>query len=151
LRRAVVEVWAGQMRFFLKVVPPAQIAGLQARHRLMGDLLPVPRSHGWSTELGLVVLEALPGQTLRAALGDRSFPLPDPQTIAAMLDIIPDPGDGARAGSPLTAARSHARLLKRVVPECADDLAAIVDRLQDDGPPGDLVPVHGDLHEAQLL
>lgn len=149
-RRAVVELRAGSLRLFVKLVPPARAAALQQRHRIIAERLPVPRSYGWSAPLGLVVLEALPGVTLRAALGGRDD-LPSPLALATLLDRIPEPGDGQRAPSPLTAAPRHALLLARLLPAYATRIAALVVSCADETVPGPLRPVHGDLHEAQIM
>jgi hypothetical protein len=150
-RRAVAEVQAGRSRLFLKVVPPAEAAPLQARHALLSESLPAPRSHGWSEEYGLVVLEAMPGLTLRETLSQKSLPLPNPLLIASTLDRIPAPGDGWRPPSALDSAAVHADLIGRLLPELGPRLDALVASLAEDVDAGPLVPVHGDLHEGQLM
>src|SRR5690606_31545657 len=67
-RRAVVEATMGGHRFFVKVLRPSRIEALQLWHRALEGILPVPASHGWSSDLGLVVLEARRGTTVREAL-----------------------------------------------------------------------------------
>ena len=149
-RRAVVELQGASFRLFAKLVQPDHVEALQQRHRLVAEHLPVPRSHGWDAELGLVVLEALPGVTLRTALGTATD-LPAPAEILALLARIPDPGDGRHTPAPLKEVHRHARLLKRLLPEYAsriDDLVAVCGEGLDDS---DMVPVHGDLYEAQVM
>ena len=149
-RRAVVELQGASFRLFAKLVPPDHVAALQGRHRIIAEQLPVPRSHGWAPELGLVVLEALPGVTLRTALGTSSA-LPAPEEILALLARIPDPGDGRHAPAPLKEVHRHARLLKQLMPEYAsriDELVATCDEARDDS---ELVRIHGDLYEAQIM
>ncbi len=150
-RRGVVEVVGGRSRLFIKVVPPAEVAPLQARHALLSAHLPVPRSHGWSKEHGLVVLEAMPGRTLREVLSLKGQRLPDPALIAGMLDRIPTPGDGRRSPDTLSSAAGYAGLVGRLLPDLKARLTELVAGLGDGVDAGPLVPVHGDLHDAQLM
>jgi hypothetical protein len=148
--RAVVELRTRDQRVFVKVVPPARIATLQAIHKQIATSLPVPRSHGWSDEYGLVVLEALPGISLRAGLLDKRVRLPGPEQIAQLLDQLPAPTDKRRAPSQTDSGLAVAPLLRELVPECAGLINDLVDAVRDGTHRGQLVPVHGDLHEAQL-
>jgi hypothetical protein len=150
-RRGVVEVQAGPTRLFVKVVMPAKVAALQRRHALLSECLPVPHSHGWSEEFGLVILEAMPGSTLRDVLSQKRAPLPDTRQIAAMLDRIPAPGDGRRPPDVLGSLAMHSELLGRLLPELRPRLESLSACLADETNAGPLVPVHGDLHEAQLM
>jgi hypothetical protein len=150
-RRAVVELRAGRARLFAKVVRPERVAALQARHAQMSRALRVPRTHGWSPAHGLVLLEALGGVTLRAAFGDPR-PVPEPAGIASLLERIPAPDDGAIAATPAEGVPGHIALLSRIRPERATELQAMQEALsRADGRAERLVPVHGDLHEAQVL
>lgn len=149
-RRAVVELQGATFRLFAKLVQPGHVAALQKRHRIIAEHVPVPRSHGWAADLGLVVLEALPGVTLRTALGTPGA-LPAPEEIAALLAHIPDPGDGRHTAAPLREAQRHARMLKRLMPEYAsriDEFAAICG---EERAGSELGPIHGDLYEAQIM
>ncbi|RIK45048.1 MAG: aminoglycoside phosphotransferase [Chloroflexi bacterium] len=149
-RRAVVELQGETYRLYAKLVPPDRIGALQARHRIIAASLPAPRSHGWSQEHGLVLLEALPGDTLRSAF-DNHAALPPVAAIVQLLEHIPDLGDGQRAPSPLEAAPRHARLLRRILPEHAARIRSIVERLAEPARDELLAPVHGDLYEAQIM
>lgn len=150
-RRAVVEAVGPRGRLFLKVVRPEQAEPLHRRHRLVtGAGVPAPPSLGYTPE-GLVVLEALPGRTLRQALlagGERP---PSAAAVQALLDRLPAelatlprrPGWRARAphyaavvGTALPSEDGRARQL-------AAEIAA-------GGGEGPTVPVHGDLYENQL-
>lgn len=151
-RRAVVEVHSDAFRAFLKIVPPSDVSALQAKHKALSQDLPVPRSHGWSDELGMVVLEPLAGLTLREQMAQTNAPLPDPAEIAILLNAIRPPEDAGIVGGPLAAVRSHARLLRALLPAMAPRIADLRERLRNAPDPGDdLVPIHGDLHEAQLM
>ena len=149
-RRAVVELVAGRQRVFVKVVPPPQVRRLQSLHAGISPHLPVPRTHGWSEQDGLVVLQAMPGLSLRKCLLDRRLALPDPTTIMALLDCIPTPPDGRTASSQATAALAHAPLLRALAPDCESLIDTLVEELLEAGTAAPVVPVHGDLHEAQI-
>jgi hypothetical protein len=149
-RRAVVELATRKSRVFVKAVPPAQIERLQAVHEQMSRHLPVPRSHGWSAEHGLVVLQALPGVSLRKCLLDGRLALPDPSQIVQMLDCIPAPDDRQAAPAQAEGAPGAAVLLRAIVPECTPFIDRLTQALDTDRPSEPLVPVHGDLHEAQM-
>jgi len=150
-RRAVVQAQADGERLFVKVVRPRKVAALQERHALLAQRLPVPHSHGWSEDYGLVVLEAMPGATLREALGRRGAPLPDPMQIAALLDRIEEPADAKAPPDHVASAVTYGELLGRILPDLGPRLERLVDGLGEDGRLGPVVPVHGDLHEAQLM
>jgi hypothetical protein len=77
--------------------------------------------------------------------------LPGPEAVIAVLDHVPPPAGGHRA--PGWRAPEWADLLGRVRPAQADHLAALAGELAgvDAARDEPLVPVHGDLHEAQLL
>ena len=89
-RRAVIEATGPDARTFLKVVRPAEVASLQAIHAAMVGSVPVPQSLGWSEDLGIVAMQAMPGLTLRHALRIGVESLPHPQTIIDLLDSLPE-------------------------------------------------------------
>jgi hypothetical protein len=151
--RAVVELEAGGVRLFAKLVRPAEVSRLQALHRLMAASLPVPTSHGWSEQHGLVLLEGLNGATLRSCLEGDGGLLPAPETIASLLARIPSPG-GRLANSLESAALRHAELLRRLLPDLGpslDRLSEVFSAADHSGEPSPFTPVHGDLHGGQLL
>jgi hypothetical protein len=150
-RRAVVRVQRGATTVFVKAVRPDRAGALHRRHRALAAAVPVPRSLGVDPRLGLVVLEALGGTLLRQRLLTAGAALPPAGALLHLLDRLPAPDDGGRA--PGWRSDEWADLLACVRPERARDLAALADELtaaeaRHDEP---LVPVHGDLHEAQLL
>jgi hypothetical protein len=150
-RRAVVEVTGPDLRLFIKVVRPSRVAALQRRHRLASEVLPVPRSHGWADEHGLVVLESIPGRTLRDALATSGEPLIAPTAIFGLLAALPDPGEAGAPSSVRTTAGGHLPLLKRLLPHLAgrlDALASTIEEVPDEAAP---TVLHGDLHDRQLL
>ena len=151
-RRAVVRLRRGGLTLFVKVTRPGETARvLHDRHVALSDTVPVPRSLGVDPDLGLVVLQGLGGTLLRHRLPVPGADLPGPQGVLAVLDRLPAPADGHRTAGWRSA--EWAGLLGRVRPERTaelQDLAAemaAVDAARTDP----LVPVHGDLHEAQLL
>jgi aminoglycoside phosphotransferase len=152
-RRAVLEAHTRAGRFFLKVLRPPLVAPLARRHLLLRDAgLPVPRCLGW-TEEGLLVLEALPGGSLRARLRDGGAPAPDGGALLALLDRLPD------AVLELPARRSwtdevdhYAAVTAAALPEEAERCRQLAGRVRAtvaDLPTTDAV--HGDLYESQLL
>lgn len=151
-RRAVVEVTAPDRRLFLKVIRPANAEALHRRHQLLAATSPVPRSHGWSPELGIVVLQALRGQTVRQALVNRR-PLPSAGALVSLLDGLADPGELAGEVRPWGTDR-FAALIAGVAPELADRVADVAGRIAEHearAAEEPILPVHGDFHEAQIL
>lgn len=151
-RRAVVEVVGPAGRLFLKVVRPRRVAALHRRHRLCTAAgVPVPPSLGYADD-GLLVLQALPGQTLRQALGDRSAPAPPGAAILAVLDRLPpELAEAPRRRSWPDRAGHYAAVVAGLLPAKAawtHELAAATAAGAGTGP---TVPVHGDLYEGQLL
>jgi hypothetical protein len=152
-RRAVIEAITPTARIFLKIVRPEKVAELQQRHVALAAALPVPHSHGWAEELGLVAMQAMPGRTLRKAVESGARRLPDATHHIALLDSLPELGSAAASRTPVWArARSHARLLGAVLPPEAGRVSEIADRISssvvDEQP---RVPVHGDFHSSQVL
>jgi Phosphotransferase enzyme family len=150
-RRAVVRVRRAGITLFVKVTRPDAAPALHDRHGALARAVPVPRSLGVDPERGLVVLQGLGGTLLRHRLAVPGAALPGPEAVLAVLDQLPPPADGHRA--PGWRAPEWADLLGRVRPALADRLGTLAAELAVVGAaPGDpLVPVHGDLHEAQLL
>ncbi len=148
--RAVVQLDAGGLRLFAKVVRPSQIEALQDRHRAMAGVLPVPKSHGWSAEHGVIVLEGMPGRTLREALADTRAPLPSPEALHDLLEQLPLPPDAPAVRSPIAHAAGHAALVSQLLPDDAERITRILKRIGPPPEPGD-VAVHGDFHAAQVL
>jgi hypothetical protein len=151
-RRAVVEATARRGRAFLKVVRPSAVADLHQVHCELSATLPVPRSCGWSAD-GIVVLAGMPGRTMREVLRTAELELPSPAAVEDLLDRLP----GSLSTRParrdlLASARFHGEVVAATLPTVRGQVEGVLDRLRA-LPPGahDLVPVHGDLYEAQLL
>jgi hypothetical protein len=154
-RRAVIRALVGDQTLYFKIVPTDEAEALHRRHVAAAGLLPTPVSLGWSRTLGLVALEALPGQILRETLSTGQ-PTPPPEALLELLDRVANiPDIGVLSGvapkpSSVRRAAGHARSLAAVLPDQRDRLRRLVDRLGDAAPvrPG---MIHGDLHDAQLL
>lgn len=151
-RRAVVEVVGSRGRLFLKVVRPHFVEELHAMHRSLAEQLPVPDSLGWTSN-GVVVLPALPGRTLRDVIRTATAILPPPAEIDALLDRLPASlAEGPPRRSLVSSAEHHAAVLASAVPVCRAHVEDVVSKLQARATAEHpLVPVHGDLYEAQLL
>ncbi len=150
-RRAVVRLQRAGVTVFAKVTRPGKVQDLHDSHAALADAVPVPRSLGVDPDLGIVVLQGLGGTLLRHRLAVPGASLPGPEAVLAVLDRLPAPDDGR----PVTGWRSQewAELLGRVRPGRAAVLTSLADELTavDAARTDPLVPVHGDLHEAQLL
>lgn len=152
-RRAVVAVEVAGTRLFVKVLRPSKVEALQGRHALLSAHVPVPRSRGWAPELGLVVLDALPGRSLRDALAVASVALPAPEQIIGLLDALaPVPPSWPAPVPPAARAREHAELIEAVAPGLGPAAHRVADAVEDAGLPTEGgTTVHGDLHDAQLM
>lgn len=148
-RRAVVEVQAGQSSVFLKVVPPSEVVELHERHRYLSEFVAVPNSFGLASDLGIVVMPALPGTDLRSALRSGAA-VPDPLSIAAMVEDLPDPTEEWVTRSPIETLPHIIPLLQRLLPDETARLTRLGEQIGAE--PSDLrTPVHGDFHEGQIL
>jgi hypothetical protein len=155
-RRAVIEATGRRDGLFLKVVRPRVAEALLDIHRTLAQHLPVPEGLGRTAD-GLVVLTAMPGRTLRDLLRSGRTDLPDPGLIGALLDRLP-PGlaEGASRADHFANVERHALAISSVLPEAAGRLQELRGRLgeaaaSDAAASHLVVPVHGDLYEAQLL
>lgn len=155
-RRAVVEATGERGRMFLKVVRPDSVRHLHDLHRSMSGHLPVPNSAGWSDD-GILVMPAVPGATLRELLRSPHGDLPHPAAIDELLDSLPLSVMSGKPGlDRLDHARHHARVIRETVPSAADHVSSLVERLAAHHDANrdiehELVPVHGDFYEAQLI
>ncbi len=149
-RRAVIEAVTPRARIFVKVLRPSRVAELQQVHGAMAESVPVPHSLGWSEELGLVAMQALPGRTLRKAVESGTKRLPEAAGLRALLDLLPAGVGSSSVAGPRKRAIQHADLLKAVTPELGTRIDAIVDAVAGE-PDEPLVAVHGDFHTSQVL
>jgi hypothetical protein len=151
-RRAVIEATGSRGRLFIKVVPPHRVRALHDQHRLLVRAgLPVPQSLGWTPE-GIVVLQALPGRTLRQALRSRSTPIPSGSDIVALLDRLPlELANGTPRQSWLDKAPHYAAVIGATLPSEADRATHLAEALASEATSGWTVPAHGDFYENQIL
>lgn len=149
-RRAVLEATSPDARIFIKIVRPSRVARLQQLHQAMAGRVPVPHSHGWSEDLGLIAIQAMPGTTLRRAIAGGEPAVPDGRQLAALLDGVPDLGGASReVGGPAERVANHVTLLSMVLPSLADRVEYAADRMQVEPQPSS--PVHGDFHASQVI
>lgn len=154
-RRAVIQASeAGGPTWFVKVVRPAAVSALRARHDLISPVLPVPPVLAGTPD-GLVVFPQAAGRPVRALL-DAGEPVPEAHTLEALLDALPAGLTGfPRRRSPLQRVESFAGVLRQTV----DPNSSVLDGLDDivaqltgrEARPAETVPVHGDFYEGQLL
>lgn len=147
--RAVVDVRRGAARIFVKIVRPEVVDALRVRHETVGAYLPAPRVLGHSRDAGIVVLQALDGETAAGALL-RGVTL-DPRVAIAVQDRLASvPAMGRVVASPVERVAEHVRTLTLVMPDLADRVTRLGDRLAAVDRAGDTT-IHGDLHPGQLL
>ena len=153
-RRAVVEVRiagpeaAGRV-LYLKVLAGRRATELAGMHRALAPHVPVPSVLGLADEQGILALEALGGPTLRQALVSGTA-LPDPAELVELSARFAASGLSSRRDPRRFAdVRRHVDGLSALVPDLADEIARIAaEAVALDAP---TVPVHGDLHDGQLL
>ena len=149
-RRAVVEVRTATARLFLKCVPPAKSADLDARHRACREAgIPVPKALAVDTALGLLVLSPLRGTPLRSLLLADAPDLPPAEQVADLLRSFAGLDLDLPARDPRRHARGHGALLQAVLPDERGRVDAQLARILDG--PGAAGGVHGDFYDAQLL
>jgi hypothetical protein len=154
-RRAVVEVTVrgsdavGRI-LYLKVLAGDRANELADLHRQLVPHVPVPRVIGVAGAQGILAIEALDGPTLRAALV-AGTPLPDPEELVQLSQRFAASGlVSHRDPTAFADPTRHVSSLARLVPDRAGVVATIAAAvaLEPDAP---RVPVHGDLHDGQLL
>jgi hypothetical protein len=154
-RRAVVEVTidgpeASGRVLYLKVLAGDRATELADLHRQLERAVPVPSVIGVAAHQGIVALEALGGFTLRSVLLEGGE-LPDPSGLVELSQRLAatevrSRRDPARFADPTR----HVELLTELVP----DLGSRLERAQVEAAPvpgTPRVPVHGDLHDGQVL
>ncbi|MBS3940150.1 MAG: phosphotransferase [Actinobacteria bacterium] len=159
-RRAVVEVTVTDLSssdpeeasgrvLYLKVLAGRRAEELADMHRQLIANVPVPKVVGVAARQGIIALEALGGATLREALLSGA-PLPEPAALVELSQRFASSGLTSRR-DPVAFADPirHLGFLAEVVPAAAADLRRIATEVAVLDAP--LVPVHGDLHDGQLL
>lgn len=149
-RRAVVEATTPRGRLFLKVVRPRAAARLQGHHARLAPLVPVPPTHGWSPELGIVALGPLEGPTVRDSLRAGGPGVPGTALLGVLDRLTVGDGEHRVRSSPTSDAPHHAAAVAATMPAEAARLERLLARLGPDAPQP-VVAVHGDLHPAQVI
>lgn len=149
-RRAVIEASTPESRIFLKVVRPSKVAQIQQAHHAAAGRVPVPYSHGWDDELGVVAIQALPGDTLRNGVRRDPRSQPGGPALIDLLDRLVDvEGVTRRVDGPIARIEDHVEVLSAVMPSLRSRLTELADRLAvEDSTP---VVVHGDFHASQVI
>jgi hypothetical protein len=154
-RRAVIEVSvdapgaAGRV-LYLKVLAGDRAARLATVHReLAAAGVPVPGVVGVAPEQGVLALRALAGATLRSVLAADGVAPPAEALVRVSETVASAPlsagADPTRFADPIR----HVTVLAELCPDRAADLQVTAEVARAVGGPRG--PVHGDLHDAQLL
>jgi hypothetical protein len=149
--RAVLRVTTPERVVYMKVVRPGRARRLHAVHDAFGAVTRVPRCLASSDDLGLLVLEALPGYPLTVPLVEGG-PLPSPADVVAQAAAIAEvalPADDGPRSKPAPV-RDHVRSLTRALPAEQARLERLAAMAVDLGT-GSQQTVHGDFYEAQIL
>ena len=147
-RRAVVELADDTPIAYVKVVEPRRIDRLIRAFTALEAVDGVARCHGWSEAEGMLVIEALSGTALDAAIRQNQA-LPTPDALLGQLDALPAlDGPEVEHGRSL---RDQAKLLRALVPDRSADIDRIHDAVRDISPIGERRSVHGDFHAGQVI
>lgn len=153
-RRAVLEVseLEGPPRCYVKVLLPRRLERIRHAHGLLAEAgLPVPAVLAVAEEQGLLVLEAIPGRSLRdGLLGEGSVPYA--AAVVGLQDRLARvPLAGAKVAARPFDPSGHAHALRRLLGDDAEDVEEIAERALDAAGSDPLVMTHGDLYEAQIF
>ncbi len=135
---------------FIKVLYPGEAAPLAARHADLADLLPAPHCLHYDDELGLVVLEAVDGESMWESMNVEPLRAPSAQDLLEPLDRLADVySEGPRVPSVYDSVRSHVHLLHALAPAESERIERIGAALTKP-PDGNLIIVHGDFYDSQV-
>ena len=147
-RRAVVELATDRPIAYVKVVEPRRIQRLIDAFTALESVDGVARCHGWAAADGLLVIEALHGTALDAAIRDDQA-LPAADALREQLDALP-PLEGPIVEH-RRAVRDQAKLLTALVPHRQTDISRLAEAFGGIEPAGELQTVHGDFHAGQVI
>lgn len=156
LRRAVVEAKAGPARYFIKVMSQDRARSQVERHQVIAEAGVGPEVVG-EPAAGVMIIRGAAGEPLaeRFAAVRHGGPPPDPRDVTQVLDRLP----AALLDLPRRPAWSerlefHAHAARVALPEFASEIDTLVREIQSimaARPTGPVVPVHGDLYEANIF
>ncbi|WIG16396.1 phosphotransferase [Kocuria rosea] len=154
-RRAVLRAAHGSRVRYLKVLRRDRAAALHARHRMLLEAgLPVPAPCGDPVR-DVVVLRQLPGTPLAASVRQDGAAALHPEHVLELLDALPAAALELPARASWTdRVLDYGHAAAVALPEKRariERLAAAIDAARRATDPGPVVPVHGDLYEANLL
>lgn len=151
-RRAVIEAQTADQRLYLKVVRPSKAEALNGVHRRLAGHVPVPRAVGWSSELGVVVLEPLPGTPVATLLAQgRAELLPSADDLTNLLDLIARSGfEGRRRPAPHERLDEHCEVVVAIAPALGG-MVAHLRRAVSEVPAEPEIVAHRDFHASQLM
>ena len=156
--RAVVQVTgADRADVFVKVLPPDTLLSIVERHEALHAAgVPVPQVLRVDPGVGLLVMTALRGTTLREHLTSGGAPWP--ASVAFERVFADFAATSLRTAPPVrsraSTALGHVRMLAAVAPELAerlDDLAPAFAALSDRAAGRSGPVIHGDLYDAQVV
>jgi hypothetical protein len=137
--------------FYLKIMRPGDVSPLAARHDQLADLLPAPRCLHHDDDLGILVLEAIDGQSLWNSLATEDPDPPAPLALLEPLDRLATvQSEGRPVGNIYDAVKSHVHLLHALAPAESERIERIGAELQPRGQDR-LITVHGDFYDSQVL
>jgi hypothetical protein len=135
---------------FIKVLLPGEAAPLAARHADLADLLPAPHCLHHDDDLGLVVLEAVEGESMWESMNTDPLRAPSAADLLEPLDRLSDAySEGPRVATVYDAVRSHVHLLHALAPSESERIDRI-DAALTRPPEGRLIIVHGDFYDSQV-
>lgn len=135
---------------FLKVLRPGEPAALAARHDDLAEVLPAPQCLHHDDELGLVVLEAMYGESMWESMNADPLRAPSARALLEPLDRLAGVyTQGPRVPSVYDAVRSHVHLLHALAPGESERIDRIAAALAP-APEGPLIIVHGDFYDSQI-
>ena len=100
---------------------------------------------------GLLVLQALPGRTLRQALHAREAPPPGRALLTLLDRLPPELAHGRPRRSWREKAPHYAAVLAAALPGVGEQATELAEAIITESGPGPRTVVHGDLYEGQLL
>ncbi|MGJ3507939.1 phosphotransferase [Enemella sp. A6] len=156
LRRAVLRAVTAEDKYYIKLLLPERAGPHITRHRVMAEAGVAPEVIAEPAP-GVLIVAGAAGEPLaeRFAAIAEGKPAPDPADIVQLLDRLPHDLLRVPKRSAWTDRLDfHAAAAAVALPEAAEEieqLAVAIDQLLAERPRGPVVPVHGDLYEANVF